>query len=55
MVPNRRGGGLVPTRWSRDRLDVYTEAGEPRAEHAFGVFGLPFPVLHHRMHRKVPG
>ena len=35
-----------------ERLDVYTEAGELRAEHAFWVFGLPFLVLHYRMHRK---
>ena len=26
--------------------------GELRAEHAFWVFGLPFLVLHYRMHRK---
>ena len=38
-----------------ERLDVYTEAGELRAEHAFWVFGLPFLVLHYRMHRKQPG
>jgi hypothetical protein len=35
-----------------ERLDVYTEAGELWAEHAFWVFGLPFLVLHYRMHRK---
>ena len=35
-----------------ERLEVYTEAGELRAEHAFWVFGLPFLVLHYRMHRK---
>jgi hypothetical protein len=35
-----------------ERLDVYLEAGELRAEHAFWVFGLPFLVLHYRMHRK---
>jgi hypothetical protein len=35
-----------------ERLDVYTEAGELRAEHAFWVFGLPFLVLHYRIHRK---
>ncbi len=37
-----------------ERLDVYVEAGELRAEHAFWVFGLPFLVLHYRMHRKQP-
>jgi hypothetical protein len=36
-----------------ERLDVYVdEAGDLRAEHAFWVFGLPFLVLHYRMHRK---
>ena len=37
-----------------ERLDVYVEAGELRAEHAFWVFGFPFLVLHYRMHRKQP-
>ncbi len=38
-----------------ERLDVYAgDAGELRAEHAFAVFGIPFLVLHYRMHRK-PG
>jgi hypothetical protein len=37
-----------------ERLDVYTEAGELRAEHAFWVFGLPFLVLHYRITRKPP-
>ena len=37
-----------------ERLDVYIADGEIRAEHAFAVFGLPFLVLHYRMHRK-PG
>ena len=36
-------------------LDVYTEDGELRAEHAFSVFGLPFLVLHYRMRRKPTG
>jgi hypothetical protein len=36
-----------------ERLDVYVSAeGELRAEHAFRLFGLPFLVLHYRMHRK---
>jgi hypothetical protein len=35
-----------------EQLDVYLEDGELRAEHAFSVFGLPFLVLHYRMHRK---
>jgi hypothetical protein len=37
-----------------EQLDVYVRGGELRAEHAFAVFGLPFLVLHYRMHRK-PG
>jgi hypothetical protein len=35
-----------------ERLDVYVEAGELRAEHAFWVFGLPFLALHYRIARK---
>jgi hypothetical protein len=38
-----------------ERLDVYVEAGELRAEHAFWVFGLPFLVLHYRISRKPAG
>lgn len=37
-----------------EQLDVFVEDGELRAEHAFWVFGLPFMVLHYKMHRK-PG
>jgi len=35
-----------------ERLDVFVDRGELRAEHAFWVFGFPFLVLHYRMHRK---
>jgi len=35
-----------------EQLDVYVHDGELRAEHAFWVFGLPFLVLHYRIHRK---
>jgi hypothetical protein len=35
-----------------EQLDVYLQHDELRAEHAFSVFGLPFLVLHYRMHRK---
>jgi len=35
-----------------EELDVYVEDGELRAEHAFSVFGLPFLVLHYRIHPK---
>ncbi|WP_433363774.1 hypothetical protein ACQPZX_32755 [Actinoplanes sp. CA-142083] len=37
-----------------EQLDVYTEGGELRAEHAFSLYGLPFLVLHYTMHRKPP-
>ena len=35
-----------------EQLDVYIDDGQLQAEHAFWVFGLPFLVLHYRMHRK---
>src|SRR5262250_670055 len=35
-----------------EQLDVYVHDGQVRAEHAFSVFGLPFLVLHYRIHRK---
>jgi hypothetical protein len=35
-----------------EQLDVYLDDGNLRAEHAFSIFGLPFLVLHYRMHRK---
>jgi hypothetical protein len=35
-----------------ERLDVYVDADELRAAHAFSLFGLPFLVLHYRMGRK---
>jgi hypothetical protein len=37
-----------------EQLDVYMQDEELLAEHAFSIFGLPFLVLHYRMHRK-PG
>lgn len=45
---------MLAVRGFAERLDVYTDAGELRAEHAFAVFGIPFLVLHYRIHRK-PG
>jgi hypothetical protein len=44
----------VAVRGFAEQLDVYVRDGELRAEHAFWVFGLPFLVLHYRMHRKPP-
>ena len=39
-----------------EELHVHVTEGELRAEHAFWVFGLPFLVLHYRIHRKAgPG
>jgi hypothetical protein len=38
-----------------ERLAVYVDDGELRAEHAFAVFGIPFLVLNYRMHRKPAG
>ncbi|MGI5232816.1 hypothetical protein [Actinoallomurus sp. CA-142502] len=35
-----------------EQLDVYVRDDELRAEHSFWVFGIPFLVLHYRMHRK---
>jgi hypothetical protein len=35
-----------------EQLDVYLDGGRLKAEHAFSVFGLPFLVLHYRIHRK---
>jgi hypothetical protein len=46
---------VLAVRGFAEQLDVYVEDGELRAEHAFSVFGLPFLVLHYRMHRKPAG
>ena len=35
-----------------EQLDVHIEDDELRAEHAFWIFGLPFLVLHYRIHPK---
>ena len=35
-----------------ERLDMYVEAGELRAEHAFSLFGLPFLTLDYRIRPK---
>jgi hypothetical protein len=69
MVPSARpGGGLRLTYIDPDsgeltslavhgfaeELDVYVDHGEPRADHAFWVFGLPFLVLRYQIRRKQP-
>jgi hypothetical protein len=38
-----------------EELDVFIHDGELRAEHAFWIFGLPFLVLHYRIHPKTEG
>ena len=35
-----------------ERLDVFVENDELKAEHAFSVFGRPFLVLYYRISRK---
>jgi hypothetical protein len=35
-----------------EQLDVFTEGGELRADHAFSLYGLPFLVLRYTIHRK---
>jgi hypothetical protein len=50
--PATRELTALAVRGFAEQLDVYAEGDELRAEHAFWVFGLPFLVLHYRMHRK---
>src|SRR5215471_9459931 len=50
--PTSRELTVLAVRGFAERLDVYVQDGELRAEHAFAVFGLPFLVLHYRIHRK---
>ncbi|MCO8269864.1 hypothetical protein M1L60_04565 [Actinoplanes sp. TRM 88003] len=35
-----------------EQLDVHTDNGQLRAEHAFSLYGLPFLVLHYKINRK---
>ena len=50
--PESRDLTAVAVHGFAEQLDVHVTDGELRAEHAFSVFGLPFLVLHYRMHRK---
>jgi hypothetical protein len=50
--PETRELTVLAVRGFAEQLDVYVQDGELRAEHAFSVFGLPFLILHYRMHRK---
>jgi hypothetical protein len=45
---------VLAVRGFAEQLDVYVRDGDLHAEHAFAVFGLPFLVLHYRIHRKQP-
>ncbi len=53
--PASRDLTVLAMRGFAEQLDVYIADGELRADHAFSVFGLPFLVLHYRMHRKATG
>ncbi len=53
--PATRELTALAVRGFAEQLDVYVDDGELRAEHAFWVFGLPFLVLHYRIHRKANG
>jgi hypothetical protein len=50
--PAARDLTVLAVRGFAEQLDVYTRGDELLAEHAFSIFGLPFLVLHYRMHRK---
>jgi hypothetical protein len=50
--PQTRELTTLAVRGFAERLDVFTEGGELRAEHAFALYGLPFLVLHYTIHRK---
>jgi hypothetical protein len=52
--PDTRDMTVLAVRGFAEQLDVYVADRELRAEHAFAVFGLPFLVLHYRIHRKGP-
>jgi hypothetical protein len=53
--PDTRDLTALVVRGFAEQLDVYVDDEQLRAEHAFSVFGLPFLVLHYRMHRKGSG
>ena len=50
--PATRDLSAVAVHGFAEELNVYVQGDQLRAEHAFWVFGLPFLVLHYRMHRK---
>jgi hypothetical protein len=50
--PETRALTTVAVPGFAERLDVYVEDGNLRADHAFRLFGFPFLVLRYRIHRK---
>ena len=54
IEPETRDLTTVAVHGFAEQLDVHVRDDELRAEHSFWVFGIPFLVLHYRMHRK-PG
>src|SRR5919197_1580332 len=48
--PATRELTTLAVRGFAEQLEVFVEDGELQAEHAFWVFGLPFLVLHYRLH-----
>jgi len=53
--PDTRELTVLAVQGFAEKLDVYVQDGELRAEHSFFVFGLPFLILHYRIHRKPRG
>jgi len=50
--PGTRDLTVLAVQGFAEKLDVYVQDGELRAEHAFSVFGLPFLILHYRIRHK---
>ena len=43
---------VLAVRGFAEELHVYVDGDQVRAEHSFWVFGLPFLILHYRIHRR---
>jgi hypothetical protein len=52
--PDTRELTALAVKGFAEELTVFVDDGEARADHAFWVFGLPFLVLHYRIHPKRP-
>ncbi len=50
--PDTRDLTALAVQGFAEELDVFVHDGELCAEHAFWIFGLPFLVLHYRIHPK---